>query len=127
MDKRKTAWVSLYNCLYVTSSKYKDIAHLESRVFEIFEDLDSAILVGLEETTLSFFIEQEWITSELKTELASFRDHLNAIPSKNWNADDFDHLEDWKLVREWSVALMQKLKMDRRGWNSDGTAIIYTE
>lgn len=121
------AWTSLYNCLYLISSLYKDIASLESPVFEIFEDLDTRITVGLNDQSLSFFVSQGWIDESLKGELSRFKDFVNRIESKYWNADDFDHLEDWRLAREWANSLMRKLKMEKNGWNSDGETIIYTK
>jgi hypothetical protein len=121
------AWTSLYNCLYIISSENKDIASLESPVFEIFEDLDTRITVGLNDQSLSFFLSQGWINEGAKGELSRFRDFVNKIDSKHWNADDFDHLEDWTLARDWAVSLMHKLKMEKNGWNSDGETVIYTK
>jgi|LakMenEpi03Aug12_release.lakeMendotaPanAssembly.Ray.scaffolds.fasta_scaffold884687_2 hypothetical protein len=121
------AWTSLYNCLYLISSQYEDIASLESPVFEIFEDLDTRISVGLNDESLSFFEDQGWINDDMKGELSRFRDFVNKIDSKYWNADDFDYLEDWRLARDWATSLMRKLKMEKSGWDSDGTTVIYTK
>ncbi len=57
---------------------------------------------------------QGWINEGMKGELSQFRDFLNKIESKYWNANDFDHLEDWKLARDWATALMQKLGWRRK-------------
>lgn len=121
------AWTSLYNCLYLISSQYEDIASLESPVFEIFEDLDTRITVGLNDESLSFFTGHGWINEDMKGELLRFRDFVNTIDSKYWNANDFDYLEDWGLARDWATSLMRKLKMEKSGWDPDGTAVIYTK
>jgi hypothetical protein len=127
MDKRKTSWVFLYNCLYVISSKYSEIAHLESPVFELFDELDSAIIGGLNERSLSFFMDQHWVDQTLKEELIRFRDYLNGISPEYWNAKDFDGSEDWRIARGWACLLMEKLNMRRNGWNSEGSVVIYTD
>ena len=121
------AWTSLYNCLYLVSSRYKDIVSLQSPIFEVFEDLDTRIAVGLNDENLSFFVSEGWINESVKGELSQFRDFVNSIQSTYWNASDFDHLEDWKLARDWAAVLMTKLKMERRGWNSDGEVVIYSK
>ena len=121
------AWTSLYNCLYLISSEYEDIVSLKSPVFEIFEDLDTAIAVGLNDENISYFAGKGWITEEIKGELLQFRDFVDRIDPKYWNENDFDHLEDWKLARVWASSLMKKIKMERRGWNSDGSFILYTK
>lgn len=121
------AWTSLYNCLYVISSHYEDIASLESPVFEIFEDLDTRITVGLNDESLSFFTGQGWINEDMKGELLRFRDFVNKIDSRYWNANDFDCLEDWGFARDWATSLMRKLKMEKSGWDPDGTTVIYTK
>jgi len=120
------AWTSLYNCLYLISSQYKDIAPLQSPVFDVFEDLDTRITVGLNDESLSFFVSEDWINKDVKGELLNFRFFLNKIEPKHWNEDDFDHLEDWRMAREWAIALMKKLKMTNKGWNSDGEVVIYS-
>jgi len=126
-EKTGTAWTFLHNCLYLVSSGYSDITHLDSPVFEIFDELDSAIIGGLNERTLSFFISKCWINENEKRELEKFRDHVNKIDGRNWNPDDFDNLEDWKLARDWANALMSRLKMKKDGWNSEGKIVIYTK
>jgi len=123
---RNKAWIALYNCLYLVSSHYRDIVSLESPVFEIFEDLDTRVIVGLNDESLSFFLKEGWISEGMRKELSRFRDFVNNIDSKYWNEEDFDHLEDWNLAREWATTLMGKLGLKNRGWNSDGETIIYT-
>ena len=97
------------------SSSYKDVAHLESLVFEIFDEIDSTIIGGLNETTLSFFLAEGWIDENTRRELAQFRDHINKIDSQYWNPDDFDYLEDWKLARDSANVLTSKLKIKKEG------------
>jgi len=127
MNRSKTVWVDLYNCLYIISSKYHEISLLQSPIFEIFEELDSKIIMGLSETSLTFFYSEGWIDDSIRKELAKFRDYVNSIPSMHWNADDFDYLEDWGLARDWAISLMKKMKMEKNGWNSNGEIIIYTK
>ncbi|HTF18214.1 MAG TPA: hypothetical protein VK658_09095 [Chryseolinea sp.] len=119
-------WTSLYNCLYLISSRYREIESLQSPVFEIFEDLDTRTGIGLSDESLSVFLSEGRISEVMKEELSRFKDFLNKIESKYWNAHDFDHLEDWRLARAWAATLMQKLKMEKNGWNSDGEVVIYT-
>ncbi len=126
-EKEGTAWGYLYNCMYLTSSWYGEIAYLESPIFEIFDELDSTIIGGLNERTLSFFQEKGWIGDTLRKELIRFKQHINSIDAQYWNPDDFDNLEDWKLARDWAKALMGKLKMKKGGWNSEGQVVIYTK
>ena len=118
------AWVSLYNCLYLISSNYKDIVQLESNVFEIFEDLDTRLSVGLNAQSLSAFVHEGWIDNEIEKTLSRFRDFVNEIDSQHWNANDFDHLEDWKIARGWANNLMIKLNLKNRGWDSSGETVM---
>ncbi|HEY9046885.1 MAG TPA: hypothetical protein VIN08_13370 [Ohtaekwangia sp.] len=121
------AWIALYNCLFLVSSRYREIASLESPIFEIFEDLDTRLIVGLNDESLEIFLKEGWINDGMRRELSQFRDFVNNIDSKYWNAEDFDHLEDWNLAREWAITLMSKLGFKNKGWNSNGETIIYTQ
>ena len=121
---KKFPWTSLYNCLYLVSSHYGDIASLESPVFEVFEDLDTRITVGLNDQSLASFVSEGRFSEAIKNELSQFRDFINNIDSKYWNTVDFDHLEDWKLARDWATTLMGKLNMKRSGWDSSGEMLI---
>jgi hypothetical protein len=119
-------WTSLYNCLHLISSRYEEIESLQSPVFEIFEDLDTRAGVGLSDESLSVFLNEGRIDKVMKGELLRFRDFLHGIESKYWNSNDFDHHQDWELARAWAVILMQKLRMKKKGWNSDGESVMYT-
>ncbi len=123
---RNYAWISLYNCLYLISSRYKDIANLQSQVFDIFEDLDTRISIALNEQSLSFFVREGWIDEDIKRNLVKFKDFIDKIDSRHWNANDFDYHEDWEMARSWANNLMNKLNLKNRGWDSSDETIIYT-
>ena len=125
--KKKTVWTDLCNCFYVVSHPYSDIAYLESPVFEVFDDLDTSIIMGLREESLSFFVTEGWIDEAMKEELSRFRDHLERIENRYWNPEDFDRWEDWVSARNWAKALVSKLGLKNDGWDSTGTKFYYTE
>ncbi|MDN5204927.1 hypothetical protein QQ008_26290 [Fulvivirgaceae bacterium BMA10] len=124
MKKKGTVWIDLYNCLYLVSSKYNEVEYLESPIFEIFDELDSSIINGLSMESLKFFLENDWITEEQKKELNQFKQYLVGIDDKYWNKIDFDLQEDWLFLKKWSISLMDKLGMKKKGWDSDGEQVI---
>jgi hypothetical protein len=127
INKEDTAWVHLYNCLYLVSSEYDQISHLESQTFEIFDELDTTIIGGLNERALILFLDKEWIDTSTKKELENFREYLNGIDAQRWNPKDFNYYEDWTIAREWANTLLEKLNIKKNGWCSSGKVNIYTK
>lgn len=126
MDKRKTSWIQLCNCLYFISCQYDSLRYLESPIFEPFEDLDSSIQVGLSNDSLQFYLTNEWIDIVLMNELKKFRDFTNSIDSNLWNPIEFDVNIDWGLARDWAISLKMRLGIDNEDW-IDPSIIIYTK
>ena len=127
MNKKESVWIDLYNALYIMSSKYKDIQHLESPVFDVFEELDTAIMNGLKDSNLALYFEEEWITLTLYQEFKKFGEYINSISSELWNESDFDKHPDWELARKWAVSLLSKIGEKKRGWDSTGDTIVFSE
>lgn len=125
MQKSKSIWIHLYNSLFVVSSTYREIAYLETPIFELFDELDTSISMGLSEQSLSFFRDEGWIDKQTASELGRFRDFLRRMPIETWNSSDFDSSEDWILARKWATDIMTKLKMNKRGWDSTGEVTIF--
>jgi hypothetical protein len=123
-DKR---WIDLYNCLYLASSTYEEVSFLESPVFEVLDELETRMRMGMSEDSLTYFLSEGLINDVNGQELAKFRDFVFAIDSKHWNPTDFNYYQDWKLVKDWAIALLKKLGIEKNGWNSDGEVVIYTE
>lgn len=124
---RNQAWTAVYNCLYLTSSRYNEVAFLESPVFEVLNELDTELIVGFNDQSLSHFVKAGLVDESMSNELSRFRDFVMKIDRQHWNTEDFDHLEDWNLARDWATSLMKKLRLEKKGWNADGEVIIYTK
>lgn len=118
------AWTDLYNCLYLTSSHYKDVAFLESPILQVLDELETRMMMGLNDQSLNLFINEGLIDESMKSELSRFRDFVMKIDGHYWNTEDFDHLEDWNLARDWAKSLMKKLKLEKKGWDSSGEVVI---
>lgn len=127
MRKEDSIWVNLYNCLYILSSNFCEIEYLNSPIFEVFDELETALYMGLKEDSLNQFLSEKWIDLELKEELNNLRNFVDNIEPKLWNSDKFDSHEDWKLVKKWSSNLLSRLSMKKKGWNNTGEIIIYSE
>ena len=65
------------------------------------------------------------ISDEIAGELNRLNDFVMKIKGEYWNEDDFDHSEDWNLARRWADSLMQKLGMQKKGFDSHGEFITY--
>ena len=127
MNKRGTVWGDLYNTLFVISSSFQDLQNLQNPYFDVLDELDSAIINGLNDTSLIFFLEQGWIEDDMYRELLAFRSEIEKLDNILWNHNDFDNHEDWIFLRNWSKALLKKFKIKKDGWNSDGEIVIFTE
>jgi 3-methyladenine DNA glycosylase Tag len=120
------AWTYLYNCLYLTSSSYKELEPLESSILQVLDELETNATVGLNQKYLDSYQEEGLINLEIKDELSRFRDFIFNIDSKHWNPKDFDHAEDWQLARKWANSLMKKMNLKKRGFDDHGI-VIYTD
>ncbi|WP_422003552.1 hypothetical protein [Roseivirga pacifica] len=124
MKKEGSIWINLYNALFVISSRYADLKHLESPVFEVLDELESSIVDGLRQESLNYYLDNKWIDDREKDELIKFRQHLDSINTEQWNKYDFDSSEDWNLARSWAKSLMVRLGIKNNGWNSTGEIIM---
>jgi len=124
MKKETSIWINLYNTLFVISSMYEDLQHLESSVFEVLDELESSIADGLRQKSLNFYRENNWIDEDQEKELQKFHQFLDGIDAKYWNEYDFDNSEDWILARAWAKSIIQKLDIKMNGWNSTGEIVI---
>lgn len=126
MKTKSTGLVFLYNGLYAISSNYSELAHLESSIFEIMDEIDSCIQVGFNKSALENYA-QSGIAPDLVREIGKFGEFVNQIDNARWNNIDFDIEEDWQLARKWARSLLNKLGMKMNGWNKEGTQIIFLD
>lgn len=124
---KKKGALFLYNGLYAISSYYKDLKHLESPIFEIFDEIDTCIEVAFNEQSFSYFLEKEIVDNSLVQELRKFKEHIGRIDAEYWNEYDFDKVEDWEIARKWASSLLDKLGMERQGWDDSRTTNIYID
>ncbi|MEL7005423.1 MAG: hypothetical protein AAFN93_22225 [Bacteroidota bacterium] len=127
IDKRNSVWVDLYNTLFLVSSNYGEIKHLESPIFEVLDELETVLYTAFRLDVLNQFQENGWIDEVIKTELVQFYNHVDKIENSRWNSIDFDNYEDWVIAKKWAKSLMNKLNMDRQGWDSTGSTVIYLD
>lgn len=124
--KHNFSWIYLYNCLYLTSSRYDEVRHLESNIFEVMDELETALHVGMHEDRLDEHVKEGLINEERRIELGNFRNYVLAIEPHLWNPEEFDRSDDWDLARKWANTLLMKLNLKKRGWDSSGEYVIYT-
>jgi hypothetical protein len=124
MKNKSTGFVFLYNGLYAISSKYSELAHLESPIFEVMDEIESCIYTGFNQSALENY-KQSGVQSEVVHEIGKFGEFVLSINSENWNPHNFENDDDWQLARKWAESLLDKIGMERSGWNDGNTKIIY--
>ncbi|WP_436516253.1 hypothetical protein [Ekhidna sp. To15] len=123
--ERKKGTLFLYNGLYAISSYYEDLKHLESPVFEVFDEIDSCITVGFSDQSILYYLKNKIVDKALADELRKFKEHVEKIDAEYWNDYDFNKIEDWEIARKWAHSLLEKLGMERQGWDDSSTTNIY--
>ena len=119
------AWVYLYNCLYMTSCSFAELAPLESPILQIFDELETQYVRAFHPQAISNRIAEGLVDPELSRELTSLYEFVFKIDIVYWNESDFDNFDDWKFARRWSSTLMQKLGMERKGLDTSGEFVTY--
>lgn len=127
MEKEKSTWVDLYNGLYILSSSEEIIRQMETPIFEVLDELDTALEMGFSQQSLESFYDYGWINHSALKELQSFNRVIHKIDLKFWNLSDFLEEEDWLIIREWSKKIFHTLNMKDNGFDSTGIQIIYTD
>ncbi|MGB3513540.1 MAG: hypothetical protein WBA93_30885 [Microcoleaceae cyanobacterium] len=100
---------------------------MNSPIFEVLDELETLLCTVFESDVLNQFQENGWINETVKTELIQFYQHVDKIENCYWNPIDFDNYEDWVIAKNWALSLMEKLKMERQGWDSSGSTVIYLD
>lgn len=120
-------WKSLCNGLYLVSSNYASVKHIEDGIVEVLDEIEGELDNAIHSESIEFYIENKWISKQVGEELCSFYNYIQKIPKENWNIIDFDKNEDWKIAKKWASSLLIKIKESNRGYNTDGYETIYVE
>ena len=108
----------------MVSSNFSELEKLETPIFEPLDELETAMINGLQKRSLELFVMKNWITQVQKNELLKFKTYLEKIDAAYWNPKDFDTHPDWILARKWANSILEKLGETKRGWDSTNEIII---